>query len=842
MKIEKLQLKNFQQYGEESVQFNNGVSIIHGDNGAGKTTILRGIFGGLFQSALTTEIPVSVSLNDLVRNDKDYAKVELSFIVQESKYHITWELERYEESSVRTKSCVLTVPKNNIEINGVTDVSRFVEELLNIDAKSFVNSVYVQQTDLSRLITASAKERKQIFDQLLGLENIDKYIENTKKARREVKRERKSVVSKKQEVESQLSEYDGEDMLEKELHNIEQDVTQKSNRIEDIEEKISNIETDITELEKNTSDKSLEELKNERQELNDQLTELTEEIEEKITTKEELDKKIEESNTQLKDTKQKILFGADLRGTNTHSEIVNQITEIESSISVISKKIKNNRESIKDLDNKLINDLDTRHRKTNNIHELTQQIESLRMCLVSERDIPMQEVETDFELSENESLSELAFDYISRYNTLRQKSSAEHIRDIALEELFKNHNQELQNEMIALFELSTCELSSKERTLSQEEKTLVEVNIDAQKRVSEYNSWVQNKLEKMVNQKDDLNKEIKRLNESITTNEQKLQDEKTKLQELTSKIASKFAELKRHNQAEKLISEEIDNNKQREQLKNKVENLEERLSTVQERIGLRKKEKIEVRDKLNGVDDDIKNSSEEVQNELSNLKSKKSRFEAQKENINETMISLNQEKNDIKNELERVQLLLTREAELSNKIERLTTIETEMNKLIEIYEDVKTDARSDSIALINKYTNQIFNELYENSTYVKVIIHDDYTIKLQNSDGSMITPKMASGGEGALINIALRAGVYRTIAEIQGMSQLPPFILDEPTTFLDEKHVNKLTQLINKLNDWEVPQVIIVSHNQSLIDKADTIYKVTKDSRTDESKVSMNNV
>jgi exonuclease SbcC len=149
--------------------------------------------------------------------------------------------------------------------------------------------------------------------------------------------------------------------------------------------------------------------------------------------------------------------------------------------------------------------------------------------------------------------------------------------------------------------------------------------------------------------------------------------------------------------------------------------------------------------------------------------------------------------------------------------------------------------RKENLAYINAYTNEVFRDLYQSSAYERVILNDDYTISLLKSNGMTISPKLSSGGESAIVNIALRAGIYRTIAERnQGsMSTLPPLILDEPTTFLDSTHVRELETVINSIQQWNVAQVFIVSHDDSLIDAADYEYEVTKSASSDVSSCSL---
>ncbi|WP_276302639.1 hypothetical protein [Halorussus lipolyticus] len=81
--------------------------------------------------------------------------------------------------------------------------------------------------------------------------------------------------------------------------------------------------------------------------------------------------------------------------------------------------------------------------------------------------------------------------------------------------------------------------------------------------------------------------------------------------------------------------------------------------------------------------------------------------------------------------------------------------------------------------------------MYQNSSYQQVVISQEeskdsyeYNIKLLRDDNELEGPSNASGGERAIVNLALRAGIYRLVAEKHGgdRGSLPPLILDEPTT------------------------------------------------------------
>jgi len=71
MKIKALTLQNIRSYEDQTVDFPDGTILIRGDNGAGKTSLLMGIFGGLFLSKIRNVGTNDFNLDDLVRRGED---------------------------------------------------------------------------------------------------------------------------------------------------------------------------------------------------------------------------------------------------------------------------------------------------------------------------------------------------------------------------------------------------------------------------------------------------------------------------------------------------------------------------------------------------------------------------------------------------------------------------------------------------------------------------------------------------------------------------------------------------------------------------------------------------
>jgi exonuclease SbcC len=134
--------------------------------------------------------------------------------------------------------------------------------------------------------------------------------------------------------------------------------------------------------------------------------------------------------------------------------------------------------------------------------------------------------------------------------------------------------------------------------------------------------------------------------------------------------------------------------------------------------------------------------------------------------------------------------------------------------------------------------NETFELVYENDTYSRIELDGEYRLTVYQKDGAELDPDQLSGGERALFNLSLRCAIYRLLAEgIEGAAPMPPLILDEPTVFLDSGHVTQLVELIESMRDRGVEQILVVSHDDELVDAADDLVTVRKDSTTNRSTV-----
>ena len=126
MIFKRLRLKNFKSYANEVITFNKGITVIVGENGAGKSSIFEAISFALFKQHTAGK------LSALVRNSADTMSVELDFVSRGKEYRII-----RDKTKSKTNSRLLTKTSADSEFmslcSGEREVSSQIENILDRD-------------------------------------------------------------------------------------------------------------------------------------------------------------------------------------------------------------------------------------------------------------------------------------------------------------------------------------------------------------------------------------------------------------------------------------------------------------------------------------------------------------------------------------------------------------------------------------------------------------------------------------------------------------------------------------------------------------------------------------
>lgn len=171
----KLTLKNFKSHKNTVIDFEPGISIIVGENGAGKSTILEAISFALFKQHSSKKI------DDLVRitkntNSHENMSVILEFISNGKEYKVM----RNRGSASKAELIVKDNDGGTTRISsGDTSVSDEIQSILEMDGDLFLNAIYIQQGEIASLVGKTPSDKKQLIGKLLGVEGLEKAWKNS---------------------------------------------------------------------------------------------------------------------------------------------------------------------------------------------------------------------------------------------------------------------------------------------------------------------------------------------------------------------------------------------------------------------------------------------------------------------------------------------------------------------------------------------------------------------------------------------------------------------------------------------------------------------------------------
>lgn len=180
MRLGKLTLHNYLSYNSAEIDFskirkalvsgsNNGDAT--DSNGAGKTNLFESLgWNGWGESKAET-----IDLN--VKHDKEDCSVQHDF------EHDGKEVSIIRARNKKTGTTTLDFIIDGVVSNGttVTDTNKKIQDFLNLDYETFINSVYIKQDDVHSLAnTKNSNAGRELLEKVLNLAEYEDYYDKTK--------------------------------------------------------------------------------------------------------------------------------------------------------------------------------------------------------------------------------------------------------------------------------------------------------------------------------------------------------------------------------------------------------------------------------------------------------------------------------------------------------------------------------------------------------------------------------------------------------------------------------------------------------------------------------------
>lgn len=218
MIIEEVKIRDFRSHKNTTVQFDEGIHVIVGDNGSGKTSILDAINFALFKQKPNKD----VNVDDLIRRGAEECEVSVVFHSNGKKYKA---VRGRKIGKAHGSGLYLLENGETLLVRGEDEVTKEIEEILKVNGDLFTSAIYIKQGEIDRLISATPSTRKEHIGKLLGTEDLErayqKMVEILRDYRIKIEGYRKlpeELEDRKKKIEKETEEIN---LLKGELEKIE---------------------------------------------------------------------------------------------------------------------------------------------------------------------------------------------------------------------------------------------------------------------------------------------------------------------------------------------------------------------------------------------------------------------------------------------------------------------------------------------------------------------------------------------------------------------------------------------------------------------------------------------
>ncbi len=879
MRFDRVRLANFKPYADTDLRLTDGVTVIHGLNGSGKSSLLEACFFALYGSKA-----LEGTLDDVITNGEEEAEIDLWFTHDDGEYHIHRRLRRSGER-VTTAKCTLEGPGDPVD--GARDVRLRVTELLRMDSEAFVNCAYVRQGEVNKLINATPGQRQDMIDDLLQLGKLEEYRERAGDARLGVNDVLADKRGRLSELQSQVEAKEDADLHER-LNTLQTKLANTGSKIDHYEK-----QRERARASRDDAQAKLDSYEDKRTEL-DSLASDIESLETDITdTERERDahqKKVRSIRERIGELEGDVadLVDASTLETADEAAIDGRLDELDERESALNEELNDLRMQVQAFENQSTNlgekateNAERADEKRQRATELDDGVEEATANLTNRREMLDRlddEIESlvaaferaDADVEAGDASSHLAGlreerserrddleEVRTTLNTVRQRvDDAEQLLDAGkcpecgqpvadsphVEGL--DEDRERIDELEATLETHEAELDDIDARI-EEAESLVKAETElAQKRsnrdnVSELVEQREESLDEKREQAARLREEADDL-ESTASDLREVADEKaaeaaelrTTVEEREAERETQTAARDRLERIESLRGEIDDAKATAQRHREKRESLAELNDERRERLAEKRDRRAELREE---VDDE----------QIEAARASKTKAENYIEQVADELDSLAERRDElqghvggVKQDIAQLEELREQRDAVAERVDALESLHEETEELEAMYGDLRAELRQRNVESLERMLNETFDLVYGNDAYSRIRLDGEYELTVFQKDGQPLEPEQLSGGERALFNLSLRCAIYRLLAEgIDGAAPMPPLILDEPTVFLDAGHVSRLVDLVEEMRSLGVRQIIIVSHDDELVGAADELVTVEKNATTNRSSV-----
>lgn len=289
MKIKKIILENIRSYEYQEIDFAEGSTLLSGDIGSGKTSVLLAIEFALFG------LQPGQRGSALLRNGKKEGKVKMVFEIDSDE--ITIERTLKKGKTISQDYCSITINNEKRELS-VTELKGKILELLSYPSEFakkqnilYTFTVYTPQEEMKQIILEDPETRINTLRHVFGIDKYKKILENV------------SILTTKLREEKRLKEG-----MTSNLEQNKFNLVSKENELEAKQQNVFSIEKELFE----------------KTEIRKKIQEEKEEVSKKIEERIKLQSEIEKTKIMIMN-KNETLFN----NSRTIEQLKNQIAELQ---------------------------------------------------------------------------------------------------------------------------------------------------------------------------------------------------------------------------------------------------------------------------------------------------------------------------------------------------------------------------------------------------------------------------------------------------------------------------------------------------------------------------------
>ena len=845
----KLALKNFLSYGEDVPpldfeQFH--IACLSGNNGQGKSALLDALTWAVWGEGRKASQEKKAD-NSLLRIGQKDMQVEFVFDLEGDRYRILRTFSIAGKSSRSGLEFQVFNQENNeyisLTCSSIRKTQERITKTLRIDYQTFINSAFILQGRIDEFSRKSARERKEILSEILGLSRYDELANLAKSHLREINN---IIMTKESRLEYIYQETANLDFYKEKIKELSESYKDISRKIKTEEVKVGRLKEEINIL-KHKSEQCAE-LEGRIEQHRQEMVRGQRQIESRKKEIIDCEKIISQKEKVLNDFKNYSKFNAE---NNEFSQKLQQIRKIEEDKILTGRKIeseradleveiRNKQDRYKDLKMKAEQEIKNRTK----VLELEKKMEEIKLLEEQREKIQQKGSELNIEINsikdQIERLEKNNKDNQEKLRLLRENPEGEcplceaklnTERKIKIE---TNLNKEIN------LNLKKIEKLRKETEESSKQKDrLVEKWREINQKLKDKGVWLQ-KLSKAHFEREESKQavklmvgsqeEIKKLEKTIQKKDYALEEQK-RLKEFEAQIKKIGYDEERHRKLNRKI-EELSNapleKAKLEEAEKKIDSLRDGLSELNENY---QQKELNLKD--------LEKKEEKIGVELKELPYLKEKLVQEKQVLNSDQTlkdKILEERGGYQSKFDQCLKLGEEKKKIDKGLEKRKKEQNIYGKLIVAFgkNGIQALIIENVLPEIEEEANDLLAKLTNNSTQISIEslrdlksggIKETLDIKISDELGTR-DYEMYSGGESFRIDFSLRIALSKLLTRRAG-TKLRTLVMDEGFGTQDEEGIDNLVQAIQSISE-DFDKILVITHLESLKDAFPVRIEVTK--------------